>query len=243
MGMEHFEEKMKSDLPGIAEHFGDFAKWRAQDSERESMELPSLEEPVRGEHSQLLNSMIDRAKEMYAPAMEVQAEKIKEIYQTMPELQFGEWRNLSAEERVKILGAFEEKIADIEKRNFIPVCHEPMEPGHMGYHDGQKLVISDQLICSNEYADYKTTLNTLFHEGRHAYQNHNLYICRTETSDETYDSWVVNRKKMGYSSGDTSFPFNLFSYFKEKCFNKYYTQPVEVDARLFAEAVEKKLGI
>lgn len=81
---------------------------------------------------------------------------------------------------------FEKKIADIEKRPAMPVRHEPTKAGVMGYNDGQKLVISDRLVVS---------LNTLFHEGRHSYQNYNLYTARTERNDELYNSWAVNREK------------------------------------------------
>lgn len=258
-----------SEVPHLEENSTgseEFREWKADDSERETDGTPYLEDNVgvvdsenqcgrahdelfekntESPHSPLFDSMTDELKEAeaFAPNMEVQAEKIRDIYYSMPEIQFAEWKKLDIEERTKLLESFEEKIAQVEKRAAMPVQHEQTRVGVMGYNDGRKLVISDQLVGSNEYSDYKEVLNTLFHEGRHSYQNHNLYIGRTESSDEIYKSWVANREKLGYTSGDTSFPFNLSNTFREKSYYKYYTQPVEVDARLFAETVEKKLGL
>lgn len=180
---------------------------------------------------------------MYAPSMEVQAEKIKEIFEATPELQYDNWKNLDIDERKQALNDFEKGIAKVEKRLSMPVECEKLSSGVMGYNDGRKLVVSENVLKSNDYVDYKETLNTLFHEGRHSYQNYNLYVHRTEPSDETYNAWVVNREKLGYSSGNVSFPFNLSESFRQKSFYQYYTQPVEVDARLFAETVERKIGL
>lgn len=231
MGFEHFGEEIAAKtsflevphLEGIENEF--------YDSGREMYELPEI------------FSQFQDSNENFAPSMEIQAEEIKDVYYSTPELQFDNWKTLDIEERTKLLETFEGKIADIEKRQAMPVRHEPTEGMLMGYNDGQKIVISDRLVGSNEFGDYKEMLNTLFHEGRHSYQNHNLYIARTERSDELYDSWVINKEKLGYSSSDASFPFCLNREFREKSYYKYYTQPVEVDARLFAEAVENKIGL
>lgn len=258
-----------SEVPHLEENatsLGEFTEWKVDDSERGADGIPYLvdnivaansenqcvrvheelfEKNMESTHSPLFDSMIDELKETegFAPSMEVQADKIRDIYYSMPEIQFAEWKKLDVEERTKLLEAFEGKIANVEKRTAMPVRHEQTKAGLMGYNDGHKLVISDRLVGSNEYSDYKEVLNTLFHEGRHSYQNYNLYIGRTESSDEIYKSWVANREKLGYSSSNTSFPFSLSSTFREKSYYKYYTQPVEVDARLFAETVEKKLGL
>lgn len=262
MGIEHFGEQIEEKrISGperydngdmMAERFLEkkdglieFGKWKTDDSDRESVELPHIEDNEASMDSSMLTSMMSELKETiaFAPSMEVQAEKIKDIYDSTPELQFAEWKKLGIEDRTKLLGHFEERIASVERRPAKPVLHEQTKPRLMGYNDGQKLVISDRLVGSNEYKDYKETLNTLFHEGRHSYQNYNLYVNRTEKSDEIYKSWIANREKLGYSSSNTSFPFSMSNAFREKNYYKYYTQPVEVDARLFAETVENKLGL
>ena len=167
----------------------------------------------------------------FAPNMEVQAEEIRDVFYEIPELSFENWRNLDMEQRVDALNQFEKKIAEIEMRSPLPVVHEMMPVGNYGYCDGEKLVISDSQLESNTYDDYREMLDTLFHEGRHAYQFYNLGVQRTEQSDELIQSWDSNLNKLGYQNASSV------------GFYRYYTQPVEVDARLFAETVIKKIGI
>lgn len=169
----------------------------------------------------------------FAPSMEVQAEEIREVFFDFPELQYDKWKELSLRERVDVLGVLEAEVAKIEMRDPISVQHESTAPGLMGYFDRKelRLVISDSLLVSDRKEDYVEVLDTLFHEGRHAYQNYNLNVTRTEASDELVRSWEVNYAELGYASSST------------QGFWRYYTQPVEVDARLFAETVVKKLDL
>lgn len=216
------------------------------DSSREAMELPKIERGDNGIENKLSphSSDVDREQwDIYAPSMEVQAEKIKEIFEATPDLQYDNWKNLNVNERKKALNEFEKRIAEVEMRISMPVEYEKLRDGFMGYTDGRKLVVSERVLKSNGYSDYKETMNTLFHEGRHSYQHYNLHVRRTEQSDETFNAWVINEKKLGYSSGNVSFPFNLSESLRQKGYYKYYTQPVEVDARLFAETVERKIGL
>lgn len=214
------------------------------DAEREVSELPYIadHDELEKNHSPLLTSWLAN-NEAEAPGMEVQAERIGKIYESTPELHYDKWKFLDINERKGLINNFERQIALIEKRPPMPVVCEELSDGMMGYNNGKKIAISEKVMNGNLYSDYKNTMNTLFHEGRHSYQNYNLYVKRTESSDEAYNSWLVNRQKLGYSSGDTSFPFNLSESFRQKNFYKYYTQPVEVDARLFAETVENKIGL
>lgn len=171
----------------------------------------------------------------FSPSMEVQAEEIREVVLDFPELKYDMWKELSLQERADILGALEVEIAKIEMRDPISVEHESTTPGRMGYFDPRelRLVISDNLLALDNKEDYVEVLDTLFHEGRHAYQNYNLNVTRTEASDELVKSWKVNldSTRLGYVSAST------------QGFWRYYTQPVEVDARLFAETVVKKLDL
>lgn len=174
----------------------------------------------------------------FAPSMEVQAAEILDVYRDIPELHFDKWKELDVEQKVNVLNSFEQRIAEIEMRDAMPVEHEATKPALMGYYDGSKLVISDNLLTSSQYEDYKQAMDTLFHEGRHAYQNYNLNICQTESSNELVNSWRVNLQELGYDS-----PGGINSLFSNKGYYRYYTQPIEVDARLFAETVVNRLGI
>jgi hypothetical protein len=57
-----------------------------------------------------------------------------------------------------------------------------------------------------------------------------LYEHRSEISDEKFNAWKVNLETIGYESG------------RKLGYEYYYTQPVEVDARIFAEAVTNHLS-
>ena len=174
----------------------------------------------------------------FAPSMEVQAAEISEVLRDIPEIQFENWKELSIEERTEVLNAFESEIAKIEMRDVMPVEHEDLGSCTYGYFDGTKVVVSDALIGSDRYEDYREVLDTLFHEGRHAYQNYNLYVRQTEQSGILVDAWRVNLDKLGYDSASS-----FDTLFATRGFHRYYTQPIEVDARQFAETVLNKLGI
>ena len=82
-------------------------------------------------------------------------------------------------------------------------------------------------------ACFKETLNTLVHEGRHSYQTYNMTERATHTSQGDLTNWHKNMEEFGYQS-------------VQKCgFKAYWLQPIEADARKFAEdvltAYEKKI--
>lgn len=172
----------------------------------------------------------------FAPNMEVQAAEIRDVFFDMPELQYDEWKELSCEERVSALSHLEEKVANIAMREPLEVKAEALGDNVMGLCDGKSLTISDKLLMSDSEEDYGQVLNTLFHEGRHAYQHYNLDVERVEQNKEIVDSWRVNFEILGYDNGNRMI-------FKELGFYEYYSQPVEVDARVFAETVCNALGI
>ena len=170
----------------------------------------------------------------FAPSMEIQAQEISDVFREMPELSFDKWKELSVDRKTELLGDFERKIAAIEMRNPLEVRHEAAAPSLMGYYDGKKIVISDNLLGKNDRESYREVLDTLFHEGRHAYQFHNIYTARTESSDELFRSWEVNIKDMGCQPARSFFSMGA---------NRYFCQPVEVDARVFAELTMKTLKV
>lgn len=177
---------------------------------------------------------MDETKE-FAPSMEIQALEIKDVFMDLPELHFDQWKELGVEERIDVLNEFEDKIAEIEHRNPMDVRYEAMESNIMGYFDEKSLVLAEQLVCDDSYDSYKETLDTLFHEGRHAYQNYNLNVERVEQSAEMVESWNVNKNILGYKNGESVIP--------ELGYLEYFSQPVEVDARVFAEKVIDSLNI
>ena len=170
----------------------------------------------------------------FAPNMEVQTEAIRNAFCEIPELSFKHWKELDIDEKTELLCEFERKIAQIEMRHPLTVIHEATPPGVEGYFDGKKIVISDRTLGSNDIKAYREVLDTLFHEGRHAYQFHNVFVGRTERSEELLRAWEVNLKELGYQPSNS---------YRTLGFQHYFCQPVELDARLFAESAVRKLGL
>lgn len=172
----------------------------------------------------------------FAPPMEIQAQEISEFFHETDGLQFSNWKELDVDERVEALSLLEKETAEIAHRPSLEVTYEVMEDGKFGYFDGCRIVLSEKFLSSDSYEDYKETLNTVFHEGRHGYQDYNLREQRVDQSMELVESWRVNEDILGYKNGENSLIRELGYY-------EYYTQPVEVDARFFAETVIGKLDI
>ena len=57
-----------------------------------------------------------------------------------------------------------------------------------------------------------------------------------EPNKELVDSWAVNIDIVGYDNGDRLI-------FKDMGYWEYYSQPIEVDARVFAETVINEIGL
>ena len=173
----------------------------------------------------------------FAPSSEVQAAEIREAFLDIPELRYENWVELNGEQRVAALNELEQQVAEIAMRDPMDVQMAAFEKDTlMGTFDGTTLRIADHSLMDNSYDGYTETLNTLLHEGRHAYQDYNLYVERVEQSQELVDSWKVNNVDLGYDNGDRLI-------FKDRGYLEYYTQRVEVDARGFAETGINVLGL
>lgn len=170
-----------------------------------------------------------------APSMEIQAAMIREIFLNSEPLQFENWTMLSLDERVIALNQLEGDVAQISCRDALPVLAEQLPIRCCGYCNGEILVINQKQIMSNDYQDYRTMLDTFFHEGRHGYQFYNLNKNRVEPNQALLESWENNYLLESYRS------FRLD--FKNWGFRRYQEQPVEVDARAFAETVLNSLEL
>lgn len=175
--------------------------------------------------------------ERYAPTVEIQVAQIREEFLNIPELQYDNWKELSIEQRIDALNTMEQKVAEIAKRDPMQVVVEPMRSGVMGYFDGTKLAISEKSLMESGYFSYVQAMDTLFHEGRHAYQWYNIDRIGdgcAERNESLVRAWHDNHV-LGYRSET----FKI----KNWGFMRYQEQPVEVDARVFAERVLQELEI
>ena len=99
--------------------------------------------------------------------------------------------------------------------------------GYMNWGE-QKIVINEDLIRSNKTEAFQQAIKTLLHESRHAFQYSNIALERTEPNNEKYQSWVLNLAT-GYCAA------KLFGL------KNYYLEPLEVDTRVFAEAIVSRI--
>lgn len=187
------------------------------------------------EANTVLKDLLSISEVEMAPSMEIQAQEISEIFLENTDLQYENWKNLSTQERVDALQKFEVEVANIEHRDALCIKFDDLGNGVYGLYSPQTndITINDRLIESNSQEDYIQILDTYFHEGRHAYQFYNLLNERVEANSDLYESWNVNLNVLGYRTSD----YGYFGY------EEYYIQPVEVDARVFAQEVMNKLDL
>lgn len=171
--------------------------------------------------------------EGYAQAEQV--EKLTSALNDMDGLKFDNWEGLTLSERLQVLQEVENQAAALGGRTPLRVtAHDFGDQGSI-YTAGQmrwqtkEILINEKMLMQNSLQAEGNVLDTVLHEGRHAYQFSNLYEKRTEPSDEKYQSWLMNQKT-GYLTCD------------KFGFERYSMQPLELDARVFAEEVRANVS-
>jgi hypothetical protein len=143
------------------------------------------------------------------------------VLDDIPELDPERWRELiSMEERLKVLQEAENRLAEAQGRPPLPVRVEKTLPRLLGYCDGTKIVISTALIGNDDAAE---VVSTLTHEGRHAYQINAVKHLGFHPNTQEVQKWQDN--------------FNNYKTVQKDGLPAYFNQPVEADARAYAEHV------
>lgn len=141
-----------------------------------------------------------------------------------------QWPSLSDEAKIQVLQAIENHAAYEAGRLNCPVVGKFLYTGSdgvvLGTYDPHSQVIyvnSSQFDAESKYGETSETLVTAcLHEGRHAYQHQVADGIIAHSDPAETEAWKDNLSDGNYIS------------FKENP-RAYYTQPVEVDARRFAE--------
>ena len=180
-------------------------------------------------------------KYLEAPSDKIQQEQIADALCNTKELEFENWTNLSIKGKVEVLNQLEQRIAAIEHRPAAIVRSEVMDQDLNGYELDGEIALNEEHLKETDASVEKLeeVLQTLIHEGRHAYQEYNVYERQVHTSGAQVDSWRENYEMVGYASGEPVYTSVLgFSYTNEGLAKLgarlYYYQPVEIDARQFA---------
>ena len=164
---------------------------------------------------------------------------IAKVIKKTPELSPENWEKLTPEQRLNTLQGIENKIAKITERPPCKVVSEEMNNCTRGYYNDGKIAINSKLLESGGAEAMLQATKTMVHEGRHAYQFYNLKCNEVEPNQELIAAWRVNIEELGYETGEPTWPFGS----EEIGFKKYFTQPVEVDARVFSENVVQASGL
>lgn len=190
-----------------------------------------------------------KVKESYerieAPQDHIQIEQISKVLSDCKELKFDNWCNLELSERIDVLNALEKQIAEIEHRPACPVnydvsmgsiqiCGDNVYGRLGGYsQDTKDITLNANMVESNDPTAYLEVIDTIVHEGRHAYQDYNIHVCEVHPRHSEVSSWAetMGDGKWRYW-GDCSTELGQ---------RLYEQQSVEIDARNFAADVKEKI--
>ena len=146
------------------------------------------------------------------------------------------WNSLNVYEKLNTLQVVENEIAAREglkpcqvSGEYIPSTEDGVTLGYYSQSTRDITINTEQLAPQSMYgSDYKMHLDTILHEGRHAYQ-HQVVLGEIEHSDtRAVQEWADNMA-----------PGHYITY--ERNPRGYYSQPIERDARAFAR--DKSLEI
>lgn len=180
----------------------------------------------------LLEAKLEEINPIYleAPYDNIQIEEISDALIQIEGLDYESWKELSLDERKNILHEIENQVAVITHRPPCELVFKDLREGHLGFYTigTNRITINENYVASDSFADYQKTLDTLIHEGRHAYQDYNLHKREVHPRQGDISNWVLNEFNHGYQD------------VKHCGFKAYQLQPIESDARAFAEDVLKQ---
>lgn len=213
-----------------------------------SVEVVAMPETTEG--TNLSTESIDRLEsyigfELYECLNDaVVTEQIADYLSGVESLKYENWKNLTLEQRRDLLNTIEYRIAKIEHRPPVPFKVEKMQPQMFGYQDSYNNIIAlnSKYVMSDSKESYKDVIDTIIHEGCHAYQHYNVDIKCIHDSLSVVNTWRENfyDPKYKYCSGSSVVVIGP-NKIGDVGYRLYYYQPVEIDARNFASDVMLKL--
>lgn len=209
-----FSSEILADPAALVERVDEVMGYRPPKGVDFDPEVAELIEPVKDQLE---------SKYLEAPSDLEQVGRIGDYLAETPELRFENWCQLDASERQQVLQQAENRIAEIEHRESCPLNFEAMDSSLYGFFSSETkdITINSLYVNSNDFGDYREMLDTLIHEGRHAYQDYNIDIREVHSDASETKAWEHNFDH--YVDGNWDF-------------QSYFNQPVEKDAREFAEA-------
>lgn len=149
-----------------------------------------------------------------------------EALREIDDLQFENWYRLREIDKVGVLQQAENRLAELQRRSPAEVLMVDCEPNvYGGYNYGtNQIEISSHLLRSN---DVKEVVDTIAHEGRHAYQYQATMFPEIHHDRNEVREW---RK-------------NFFNYMRQEDYGYelYRSQPLEADAWKYGKTIAEGL--
>ena len=147
--------------------------------------------------------------------------------QEMPELTSDGWEALDASERLNALQECENRLSEVQGRPGLPVNGIDLPSNQYGYYDGESIFVNTNHIEGPDQQPVGEMVDTIVHEGRHAYQDYATKNPGFLDNTEVVESWQDNF--------DNYLDASIVGQ------EAYEQQPVEADARNFAGQIRNGL--
>jgi hypothetical protein len=138
------------------------------------------------------------------------------------------WAALDSSSRLEVLQNVEDRMATIQGRPAIEITPAELSPGTYGYYDGQCITINAADLDNNQM-QVQEFVDTIVHEGRHAYQDYAIKNPGAVSDPAVVVAWAENFQPGNYLTAE--------EYGQEA----YLDQPVEADAWNYAGLVTSAL--
>lgn len=162
------------------------------------------------------------AKRDVAPSTDQQVQGASDALRDMPELRPEVWQGLNDGQRLEALQNVENRMAEIQGRPPVEVRAEKMDPQVEGYYSrGDRIIrVNADHLRRNDNGE---VLDTIVHEGRHAYQHYAVETPGFHANQSEVDAWE----------------YNMHNYRRPEIYGQraYERQAIEADARSYAERV------
>ena len=174
-------------------------------------------------------------------------EGIADYLETVEDIKYENWCKLSLEQKKDVLNRIEQHVAAIEHRPPLRVDIEEMKPRTLGYQSASqhKIALNSLYVNSNNPNVHREVIDTILHEGRHAYQHYNVDVKCIHESAAEVATWRENFYDPEYKYYQSTGQRIMIRYNDGSVhnvdFRLYYQQPVETDARNFAKDVMIRL--
>ena len=157
-------------------------------------------------------------------ADELQIQSAVESLQQMESLDPETWQSLDSAQRLECLQNIEDRMAEIQGRPSVQISTDTeLGPTTFGGWDGVGIRINAAHLSGDMAVD--EFVNTIVHEGRHAYQDYAIQNPGFVSDEGTVNSWADNRVPGHYLFAE--------DYGQEI----YMAQPLEADAWRYADRV------